>query len=84
MDRDPKVHDYFRHFEAPGLGHCYTDSGLYPDGIFHSMVRWVEEGIAPDQLVTKGKRNGILCPHPQKARFDGKGNPSLASSYACK
>lgn len=84
MDRDPKVHDYFRHFEAPGLSHCYSNTGLYPEGIFQSVVRWVEEGIAPDHLEATGKRKGILCPHPKKARYNGTGDPNSFGSYSCK
>ncbi|TID20705.1 feruloyl esterase b precursor [Venturia nashicola] len=34
---DPKAHDYYRLFEAPGVGHCWTGTGLYPSGIFESL-----------------------------------------------
>jgi hypothetical protein len=82
---DPNVHNYYRHFEAPGVGHCYTGTGLYPAGIFDSMVRWVEAGEVPDYLkvdVFAGKQR-ILCPYPQKARYKGTGDTYAASSYYC-
>lgn len=34
---DPKAHDYYRLFEAPGVGHCWTGPGLYPSGMFESL-----------------------------------------------
>jgi len=89
MDADPLVHNYFRHFEAPGVGHCYSASGLYPAGIFGSMVQWVEKGKVPDKLeVDTSTLQGppssrILCPHPQKSRYTGKGPNTLSSSYVC-
>jgi hypothetical protein len=90
MDGDPLVHDYYRHFEAPGLGHCFSTSGLYPAGIFDSMVKWVEKGIAPDKLevdttsiLVGPPSSRILCPHPKKSRYTGKGPNTLSSSYVC-
>ncbi|KAF2418256.1 tannase and feruloyl esterase [Tothia fuscella] len=87
-ERDQNLHDYYRLFEAPGVGHCYTGTGLYPQGIFKSLVDWVENGKAPDVLdvdmsSTFGpKKTRILCPHPQKARYKG-GSPDVKSSYTC-
>ncbi|KAF2673957.1 tannase and feruloyl esterase [Microthyrium microscopicum] len=85
---DPKAAQFHRHFEAAGVGHCYSGSGLFPEGIFDSLTRWVEHGEAPEQLnvtvpglVTAGER--ILCPYPQKARYWGFGGFWTKSSYYC-
>jgi hypothetical protein len=38
MEKDKNVHDYYRNFEAPGVGHCAsTGTGLYPQGIFRAL-----------------------------------------------
>jgi hypothetical protein len=89
MKGDPSVHSYYRHFEAPGLGHCYSGTGLYPAGTFDSVVRWVEQGIAPDKLdvdtssLFGPKQGRILCPHPKKAKYKGTGGAWVADSYVC-
>jgi feruloyl esterase len=86
MGADPRVHDFFRYFEAPGVAHCYSGSGLYPQGILDSLVKWVEHGVVPDTLLVDlpGKRNRILCPYPQKSRYNGTGNIWSKDSYYCK
>jgi Tannase and feruloyl esterase len=90
MAGDSLVHNYFRHFEAPGVGHCYSASGLYPSTIFDSLVNWVEKGQVPDRLefpvsALTGPRNGkrILCPYPQRARYNGSGDAWAVSSFHC-
>ncbi len=58
-----------------------------------ALDRWVQQGIAPDQFtatkyVNDTPTNGIafqrpLCPFPQVARYNGSGDPTSASSFAC-
>lgn len=89
MKGDPYTHSYYRHFEAPGVGHCYNGQGLYPASIFDSLVRWVERGEVPEQLIvdtsglTGPKKGRILCPHPKKSRYRGTGDAFEVSSYYC-
>lgn len=87
---DTNVHDFYRIFEAPGLGHCYGGNGAYPSGTFNAVVAWVENGIIPGSLVgylpanaagIRGERK--LCPYPQKARYNLVGDVNLTSSYTC-
>ncbi|KAH6632833.1 Tannase/feruloyl esterase [Chaetomium tenue] len=73
----PDIHEFYRHFEIPGMGHC---SGGGPSGnptsLFDQLRAWVENGTAPDSSPVQvtdlegavGER--ILCPYPQKAIFD--------------
>ncbi|HVY35439.1 MAG TPA: tannase/feruloyl esterase family alpha/beta hydrolase [Caulobacteraceae bacterium] len=57
--------------------------------ILSAAVRWVEEGHPPARLIAakfeKGEavRTRPLCPYPQTARFDGRGDPNKASSFTC-
>jgi hypothetical protein len=89
LEHDAKAHDYYRHFEAPGVGHCYTVSGLFPQGIFRSLVDWVEKGTAPDvQVVDRSgfssiKKSRILCPYPQRSIYKGSGDTEQKESYYC-
>jgi len=67
-----------------------TDPG---HDIFSAMIHWVEDGVAPAQVVaTKyvdGKpANGVamqrpLCPYPQKAWRKGDGDTNDAASFTC-
>jgi feruloyl esterase len=90
MAKDPLVHDYYRYFEAPGVGHCYTASGLYPQSLFESLIKWVEHGVKPDTLesdisgLTGPRKKRILCPYPTRARYNGTGDAYSVSSYYCK
>jgi Tannase and feruloyl esterase len=58
-----------------------------------ALERWVETGTAPSAIVgTKyvddDRAKGVqatrpFCPHPDVARYTGKGDPSDAASFAC-
>jgi feruloyl esterase len=48
------------------------------------MVNWVENGVAPDVIhASGGGRTRPLCPFPQKAIYNGTGDPNLESSFYC-
>ncbi|KAL3461488.1 Tannase/feruloyl esterase [Aspergillus heterothallicus] len=86
---DPRVRNYYRHFEAPGLGHCWSPSGLYPSTIFDDMVAWVEQGREPSYLPASfldengTEHEGILCPYPERAVYNRVGDPLSRKSYFC-
>ncbi|MFY9569839.1 MAG: tannase/feruloyl esterase family alpha/beta hydrolase, partial [Blastocatellia bacterium] len=58
-----------------------------------ALERWVEQGIAPDQIVAsklKGSdpksaviRTRPLCPYPQIARYKGSGSTDDAANFVC-
>jgi feruloyl esterase len=58
-----------------------------------ALDRWVSSGIAPEQIIatkfvddTPSKGVAFtrpLCPYPEVARYKGKGDPTLATSFAC-
>jgi len=86
----PDVHDHYRLFESPGLGHCLGGPGAQPATAFDALRAWVENGTAPDTLpVTFADKNGtmnsrFLCPYPQKVRYNGQGDTADETSYSCK
>jgi hypothetical protein len=51
--------------------------------------QWVEQGIAPDQIIAYHVTNGVtdlsrpLCPYPALPRYQGVGDPTKASSFVC-
>ncbi|KAE8448975.1 hypothetical protein EG329_008771 [Mollisiaceae sp. DMI_Dod_QoI] len=59
-----------------------------------ALMKWVEEGVAPEEIVAtkfvddvveKGvKRQRPVCPFPEQAKWDEKGDPDLADSWSCK
>jgi len=59
-----------------------------------ALERWVEQGVAPEKIIASHYVDGDpargvqferpLCPYPQVARYDGRGKPSDAASFACR
>lgn len=90
LDLDPKAHDFYRYFEAPGVTHCSGGVGAFPGYALNSLVRWVEKGVAPETLdaatVPADKAEAVkyrpLCPYPQVAAYTG-GNADSAASFQC-
>ncbi|MEF8939280.1 MAG: tannase/feruloyl esterase family alpha/beta hydrolase [Salinivenus sp.] len=89
-----RTQDFFRLFVVPGMDHCgigegpgITQHGFDP---LTAMERWVEQGRAPENLMTT-KRDSTgavqwtrpVCPYPQRAFYDGEGDPNEASSFEC-
>ena len=84
---------FVRLFMAPGMGHCGGGAGPNSFDALTPLVRWVEQGVAPNQIVatkyvnddpTQGvKMTRPLCAYPQEARFSGLGDPNSAQNYAC-
>ena len=75
---------WFRFFLAPGVTHCGGGAGPQPQALFDTMVNWVENGVAPQSILTSSATQGSrpMCPYPQTAIFDG-GDPKLASNWHC-
>jgi len=92
---------FFRFFLVPGMHHCGGGPGpchigqgissLTEDSehnIFRSLVKWVEEGIAPEQIIGSAyDGNGALrfrrpiYPYPLFPHYIEGENPHLPTSY---
>ena len=85
---DPDVESYYRYFRAPGVQHCGNGLGPYPGSALDSLVRWVEDGVAPEVLAAESlPLNGTviernLCLYPRDQVYVG-GDPNVASSFQC-
>jgi feruloyl esterase len=85
--------DFFRLFLVPGMEHCRGGEGPNVFDAQGALERWVEEGIAPQQImatkfVQDRPSEGIamtrpLCPYPAVARWNGSGSTDDAASFAC-
>ncbi len=71
------------------MSHCFTGNGGQPVTVFDALRDWVENGTIPEVLpISFTDKNGtpnerILCPYPQKIRYDGFGDSASASSFSC-
>lgn len=79
---------FYRLFRAPGVGHCGGGSGPQPQNLFDALVNWVENGVAPEQILGRITTGGVtrtrpLCPYPQTAIYNGTGDTNDASSFHC-
>ncbi len=84
---------FYRLYMAPGMLHCALGTGPDVLATLPAIVDWVENGKAPDTLLaTKMAGDGSsaqvtrtrpLCPYPQLAKWDGKGDRTRAESFVC-
>jgi pimeloyl-ACP methyl ester carboxylesterase len=95
METVDDVQDFYRYFEAPGVGHCSGGVGAQPVRELEALVKWVEQGVAPDTLeavnaTLYGEEPGPgqslpvrnLCAWPKRQRYNG-GDPVRAESFEC-
>jgi tannase/feruloyl esterase len=99
--------EFYRLFMVPGMSHCSGGPGANAfgqslngpnptdptDDILSALNRWVEDRVAPDQIIATKYVNdspaqGIafqrpLCPYPKVAKYNGTGNSTSAASFVC-
>jgi feruloyl esterase len=82
--------NFARFFVAPGVGHCGGGLGAAPTDLLGAVVRWVEQGKAPDELA--GQRTDTagtvvltrpICQYPLMATYKGHGAPTDAKNFTC-
>ncbi|KAK0615577.1 Tannase/feruloyl esterase [Bombardia bombarda] len=87
----PDVDSFYRHYQIPGLGHCWGRQSGSPTSAFEQLRAWVENGTAPEHMPIKVMdkegaltQERILCPFPQKAAFDKKcGDSGAEKCWSC-
>jgi feruloyl esterase len=87
------VQKHARLFMQPGTQHCIGGPGPNSVDTLAALENWVEHGIAPEGIVATKYVNdnparGVartmpLCKFPEKARYDGLGDPRDAASWTC-
>ena len=100
-----EVDTFARLFMVPGMDHCAFGPGANSFGnylpvpadaqhnAFLALQKWVEAGVAPDQLIATKYINdnpvgGVaftrpLCVFPKVARYGGAGSSSDAANWSC-
>lgn len=88
--REHGERDFTRLYLVPGMGHCGGGPATDSFDALGAMVRWVEDGAAPDALLAKANplspfkgRSRPLCPYPKQATYKG-GDIEAASSFECE
>jgi len=78
--------NWMRLFMAPGMGHCGGGPGVNTFDSIGALEKWVEKGVAPDQMTGIGAKGLTrpLCPYPQYAEYKGSGDLKDAANWACK
>jgi hypothetical protein len=102
--------DFFRLYMVPGMLHCGGGPGPNAFGqnlaqspplsnapghdILSALERWVEEDVAPQEIIAVKYVNdqpaqGVLrtrplCPYPKVAVYDGSGSTDDASNFNCR
>jgi len=93
---------FMKMYLVPNMGHCSGNMATDSFDMLTPMVNWIENGIAPQEIVATGNRfmpmpltgpyaglgtatrSRPLCPYPKTLRYNGAGDVSQASSYACQ
>lgn len=84
----PDAASFARSFLVPGMTHCAGGPATDDFDGLAAIVRWVEQGQAPQRVEARGTTAlpGIsrpLCPWPQQAHYVG-GDTRAAASFACR
>jgi feruloyl esterase len=99
------VRQFHRLFMLPSVYHCGGGTGPNAIGggmpeppaslrdpahhVVSAVMRWVEEGVAPDTIIASRVENGTvtrqraLCPWPAEPVYNGSGDVNAASSFSC-
>ena len=83
-----QVRNWSRLYLVPGAGHCGGGPALDTFDALSAIVRWVEQGAAPESITSTGRafpgRSRPLCAYPTHAHYQGTGNPEDAANYECR
>ena len=86
-----KTSQFARLFLAPGVDHGFHGAGATPTGQIEAIIRWVEEGQAPDKLIAERRDSSgkviqtrPLFPFPQVAKYSGTGSTDEAENFAAQ
>jgi feruloyl esterase len=84
------VQSFYRLFMMPAVAHCGGGTGPSSFDMQTALEDWIERGIAPNRIVASRQVGGVvdrsrpLCPYPQVAVYNGKGDTNDADSFTCR
>ncbi len=83
-----KTAQFARLFLVPGVDHGFRGAGPSPAGLAAAIIRWVEEGKAPEKLIAELRnKDGVvtrtrpLFPYPKVAKYKGNGSTDDAANF---
>lgn len=85
-----ETNEYARLYMLPGVGHCRGGAGPDEVDFMSALVDWVENDKAPEELMSTKTVDGEVtmtrpvCPLPQVAVYDGRGNTNNANNFDCR
>jgi hypothetical protein len=85
------VQEFYRFFPYPNNAHCGGGSGpqINVEDLFHTLVDWVEHGIAPDSVVATQNLGGgatrtrKICKYPDVLVYNGSGSTNDQANFHC-
>lgn len=84
------IQDFARLFLMPGVHHCRGGPGPDQFDGLTALEQWVEQGVAPAQIVASHSTNGTvdrtrpLCPYPKISVYQNRGSTDEAKSFSCR
>lgn len=78
---------FARLFMAPGVAHGQSVGGPVPLPLLRNVIRWVEEGQAPDSILAARRqgdsvvRTRPIYPYPMVAKYKGTGSTDDAANF---
>jgi feruloyl esterase len=87
-----KTQEYARLFMVPGMYHCLGGPGPNVFDAFTPLVKWVEQGVAPETIIATKFVNDKppnvqmtrpLCVFPKVAKYTGNGDSNVATNFRC-
>ncbi len=91
MGGPTRTAEFARLFLMPGLDHGFRGAAPSPTGLMDAIIRWVEEGNAPDRLDAELRdetgrvvQTRPLFPYPQVATYKGSGTPDDAANFSAR
>jgi len=83
-----RLGEFFRLFLAPGMHHCAGGPGPNTLDALAALESWVENGIAPEQIIATHRGGPVdftrpLCAYPKEATYRG-GDVNNAANFVCR
>lgn len=101
-----ELDEFYRFFQISGMGHCGGGDGAYgigngydtlagtepEDNVLMAMVKWVEDGVAPEVVRGAKFENGTgsnveywrrHCRYPKRNVFKGDGDYKDENAWEC-
>lgn len=84
-----KTREWGRLFMVPGMTHCGGGPALDDIDPLTAIDNWVTKNQAPAYLPAKGgqafpEKSQPICPFPQVAKYNGKGDANNINSFHCE